>query len=303
MVYSALSDDSSTVSQFARRKAITVTTGGTSTPANYQVKLAITYESGMQSDFQDIRFNTKTRDYIDYWIGSKITSTSAVVWVELPDAITNPGSDTIWMYYGNPGLSDGGILEDTMIFGDDFPGSSLDLTKWDVMAGTPTVSDGLTLAGGDEWIQSDNTFDTNHVITFRAQITDIDYVWLFSGYIPATDNVIMYASDTANNLRVKTGRPVGVTEWSTITDYTDAWHTFETYRNGATNIIFKVDGGTEATHTIIPTTTSLHIGLRSYSASSQCDVAWVHIRKYIANEPTVSYGTEQHQRRILQFIG
>ena len=126
MVFSALSD-SSTVSQFTRKKSVTITTGGISTPVNYQQKLTITYEPEMQADFDDIRFNTKAGGYIDYWIESYTASTTATVWVELPDAIIDPGLDAIWMYYGNSGLSDGSIGTDTFEFFDDFSG---DLSKW-----------------------------------------------------------------------------------------------------------------------------------------------------------------------------
>ena len=41
---------------FSNRYPITITTTGTSTPANYQVLLNISYESEMQAEFDDIRF-------------------------------------------------------------------------------------------------------------------------------------------------------------------------------------------------------------------------------------------------------
>ena len=129
MVYTALSDDISTLSQFTRRRAITITTGGTSTPVNYQVKLTITYESEMQADFDDLRFNTKAGTYIDYWIESYTALRSAIIWVELPDAITDPGSDYIWMYYGNTSLSDGGVGTDTFL--SHFDGDSTGWTEVD----------------------------------------------------------------------------------------------------------------------------------------------------------------------------
>ncbi|MCK4919255.1 MAG: DUF2341 domain-containing protein, partial [Candidatus Pacebacteria bacterium] len=99
-VYTAKSDIS-TDSQFTNRKLITITTTGTSTPVNYQVKVTVPYDSDMQTDFQDVRFNTTAGTYIDYWIESSTTSTTADIWLELPDAIADPGSDDIYMYYGN----------------------------------------------------------------------------------------------------------------------------------------------------------------------------------------------------------
>jgi len=106
-IYTAKSDIN-TDSQFTNRKLITITTTGTSTPVNYQVKVTVPYDSNMQIDFQDVRFNTTDGTYIDYWIESSTTSTTADIWIELPDAITDPGSDDIYMYYGNGVLNDSG---------------------------------------------------------------------------------------------------------------------------------------------------------------------------------------------------
>ncbi|NOR85467.1 DUF2341 domain-containing protein, partial [archaeon] len=100
---------------FSNREQITITTNGTSTPADYQVKLNISYESEMQADFDDIRFTNASDSEIAYWIESKVDSNYANIWVNLSDAITDPGSDIIWMYYGNPGLSDGGVGTDTFV--------------------------------------------------------------------------------------------------------------------------------------------------------------------------------------------
>ena len=120
MPYSAKSDDSGTINQFTRRKEVIITTGGTSTPADYQVKLTITYESEMQADFDDLRFNTLSGGYIDYWIESYTASTTATVWVELPDAITHPGNDSIYMFYGNTSLQSESNGTDTFVFFEGF---------------------------------------------------------------------------------------------------------------------------------------------------------------------------------------
>lgn len=187
MVYLALSDDSSTESQFTRRKKITITTSGTSTPVGYQIKFTIDFESEMQADFEDIRFNTQAGEYIDYWVESYTASTTAIVWVELPDAITDPGSDYIWMYYGNISLSDGSDVGDTFVFGDDFPGSSLDTGKWTEQlkgtGGSIVVSGGecaLTIPDDQivsASIESDVTFTNNIEIRIRRKCPDdVEYI-------------------------------------------------------------------------------------------------------------------------------
>lgn len=312
MVYSALSDDTSTVTQFIRRKAIIITTDGTNIPTDYQVKLTITYELEMQANFNDIRFNTRAGGYIDYWIESRTASTTATVWIKLSDAITDPDSDMILMFYGNDELDDGGDIEDTMIFGDDFEDESLDLTtRWSwVGTDTKTEASGyLQVTTGvepDSMLYSQNTFARPYILEFNVEldserslfgvrensgIIDTDYTrWKHSFH---------HTSDTGSGKRLFT------LENNSFTDSTKFWtidtkykYRIEVHSTGADyyqNDILARDG-------TAGTTDPTKIGFVGYS-SSVFKLHDVFIRKYIANEPTLSYSTAQHQRRVSQFIG
>lgn len=300
MVYTALSDDSNTVSQFTRRKGITITTGGTSTPSDYQVKLTIAYESEMQADFDDLRFNTKANEYIDYWIESYVTSTSAVVWIELPDAITDPGSDTIWLYYGNVSLSDGGVGDDTFEFFDNFPGASLDTTnKWTIINGTPTVNDGLFLDDDeriDTKIWTGNTISVRYKATYPNETGSTVYA-----QTGLYDNINQECSFlTYFNWDVRSRTAVD-NELTTITTYNDE-HIFEIKKNAGTEVKYYLDDSLEDTDTTYVPNAALPI-LFYKKGNNNLEIDWVLTRIYIANEPAVSYGSAQHQRRIPQFIG
>lgn len=119
----------SDLSSWSRRKAITITNSG-SAQTNYQVKLSITYDSDMQSDFDDLRFSTTDGTNVDYWIQTKTDSNSATIWVEIP-ALAGSGDTTVYMYYGNSGASAASSGNNTFLLFDNFSsGSSLDTGKW-----------------------------------------------------------------------------------------------------------------------------------------------------------------------------
>jgi hypothetical protein len=139
------------------RKKITINTGsGVKSLDNYQIKLTVAYTSGMQSDFDDLRFTTSNGStLIDYWIESKTDSSSATVWVEVP--LIFIGDTNIYMYYGKSSATSTSNGENTFAFFDDFN----NLDKW-VSVGTnyksgctsaPSVSGGVYTSannwGGD----------------------------------------------------------------------------------------------------------------------------------------------------------
>lgn len=310
MVYSALSDDASTVSQFTRRKNITVTTNGTNTPANYQVKFTITYESEMQVDFDDLRFNTLANGYIDYWIESYTASTTAIVWVELPDVITHPGSDTILMYYGNSGLSDSSNLEDTMVFGDDFTG---DLSKWNTVDAPSIVSNECVLDNDDK-IYTTTKWGYGHTYKCMAKANEQDsgFLLLSDDGSSADNSHALYNSDAVDsNLTTLSARSDKATvrndeTLTGLTNITTGYVTYEITRLSG-SVKFYQDESliyTETNSTYLPTV-DLGIGAWVWDSTqeSKVEIKWMFVRKYIVNEPTPSYGTAQHQRRVPQFIG
>lgn len=310
MPYSAKSDDANTISQFVRRKSITITTDGTSTPVNYQVKLTIAYEPGMQADFDDVRFNTKTGIYINYWIETHTESTTATVWIELPDAITDPGSDTIWMYYGNQDLGSNGDIEDTFLFGDDFPGSAIDTEKWTV-TGTVSVANSEVNLNDNDIIQSISTFGFDTIVTSKAKADEQDST--FVGYYTDIDNRIIVISsdytsdDDFDNIMLYTikdsvgSETIQNDNWF---DFRDTYYQYTLKRISTSLIEYSQDinsnSYTNSAHIPIGNM-SIYMYVWSQSSILTCD--WIFVRKYIANEPIPSYGSPQHQRIVSKFIG
>ena len=119
MVYSALSD-STTTSQFTRRKKIHINSSVDGALTAFQIKLTIAYETAMQVDFNDVRFSELDSSYIYHWLESKTDSSTADIWIKT-DVPASGGKD-IYIFYGNSSLLDGDDGDNTFEFFDGFDG-------------------------------------------------------------------------------------------------------------------------------------------------------------------------------------
>jgi len=86
---------------FSYREPIIITNPAGADVTNYQVLVTVPWNSHMQADFDDLRFTSQDGfTLLNYWLESKVDSTSARVWVKIP-AVLASSSVTIYMYYGN----------------------------------------------------------------------------------------------------------------------------------------------------------------------------------------------------------
>jgi len=131
------------------RRNITIdNTANANTLTNYQVAINLTYDSGMQPDFSDIRFTwynatDGTETEIPYWIERKVDSSWAYVWVKVPEIPPNSIA-TVYVYYGNTTpVSSESNAKETMLVYDDFSNSS-EFNEWSkeyyVREGSPTFN-------------------------------------------------------------------------------------------------------------------------------------------------------------------
>jgi len=94
------------------RKEVNIT-GGTEILYNFTVLLNVSYNSNMQTDFDDIRFTNEscssatqdTASELSYEFDEIIESNSALVWIKFP--ILNTGINQICLNYNNPSVSSG----------------------------------------------------------------------------------------------------------------------------------------------------------------------------------------------------
>lgn len=145
---------------WAYRKSITLSRASGAV-TNYQMKLLVGESSGATgenvdcgglclSTFNDLRFTAADgTTLLDYWIES-ITGTTpnqlATIWIEFNSIGT--GDTTFYLYYGHSDAAAYSNGANTFLFFDDFPGSSIDTGKWNVIQGDVGVGSGiLTLTG------------------------------------------------------------------------------------------------------------------------------------------------------------
>jgi hypothetical protein len=97
-------------SYWTHRKTVTISNDYAEC-SNFVAYIKVTYESEMQTDFDDIRFYTTGDVALDFELESKTDSTEAYYWVNIGTA--SAGNNQIYMYYGNDDASSGSDSEDT----------------------------------------------------------------------------------------------------------------------------------------------------------------------------------------------
>jgi len=161
---------------WAKRQTVTITNSG-SEQTNYQTKLSITYDSDMQTDFDDLRFTNSSGTALDYWTQSYTSSTNAIVWVEV-DSLAANGDTTIYMYYGNSSASTSSNGDNTFILFDDFSSDTIDSNKWTISGSSSffsVVSGELQIGEGNSgWNKS--LYATNSIT--RSDLSfEMKYRW------------------------------------------------------------------------------------------------------------------------------
>ncbi len=157
-------------SSWSRKKPITITGA---VPANYSLRLNVTYDADMQTNFNDLRFTNNAEDTeIPYWIEETIISTEATIYVNIQD------NSTIYMYYGNATVTNISNINTTFMFADEFDGpvlSDLDPNKWGE-DGSPNyiISSGIILFTASGW---GNSLYSN--ITFTQAQVDAGIKFLY----------------------------------------------------------------------------------------------------------------------------
>ncbi len=139
------------------------------------VRIEIAYQTGMQTDFADIRFYDETTDReLPYTIESKADGVSATVWFR-PEA-----DGTVWLYYGNPEATDASNPDAVFLFVDTFPGTTIDTNRWVEIDPDDAIrqNDGLELhyinAGWTRALISQQAFDRAAGLTLYAEIVPQD---------------------------------------------------------------------------------------------------------------------------------
>ncbi len=270
----------------------------TNLQADIQSRLTITYSdfSGMQSDFDDIRFYDETaKKEIPYWIEKKTDGSAATVWIK-------PGANnSIRMYYGNSSAASASDGSKVFEFFDDFSGTTISTSKWtevDTGSNYYTQNNELVSSGGtSNWntgLYSVSTFTRPFIFEIDHYRTTGSYMMLgikdSGSGISYTDFV--YAAypiydGSGNWLQVyQDGGYIG--QYNSISSGVWQYYKIEVMSTGAKYYY----GSSTNSYSLFRDSSSyssespLKVGFTNYNQSFKLDNA--RVRKYTATEPSIT---------------
>ena len=286
-------------SSYQYRIPITVTGDASGSQTNYQLMLNVSYDSNMQSDFDDIRFTDDSGNLQNAWLEDKTDSSWADIWVNFTDTPDNGATQTYYMYYGNSEVSDYWNITTTFLFGDDFIGDSLDTDKWSDHQGETISNSELTLDVGGESDSSDvdhvfaSSIDIDSDVILRIRekdaTNDISRFGMGEDYyniLGSGEDCITIQKYSDGNLYTDCGIGTSKTQDS-IGSYDANYHVYE-MRWRADEVKFYEDDSLLDTITTNVPSSTLHSFIRDVSVTD-----WIFISKYAANPPTYEFDSEE----------
>ena len=297
------------LSGWSKRKEITLTGGASGAQTDFQLSLAVTYDSDMLSDFDDIRFTQSDgTTLIDAWCEVKVDDTSATVWVEFPTTPANTVEESYYMYYGkSDAASDWGIEETFPELSDDFEDGNT--TGWvnegsntftaDSIAKEGSYGGKCTVAGvtGDETYKTltatlesvfefDARFNLNTTYVFMA-LDETAGSYLNSVFLRISNAGKLEYYDGSYHILMGNGGIVA-----------DQWYKFKIVPHATADTFdIWVDGVSKGTGS--GTRGDINTGIRAISITGggvsggimYIDNVFNH--KYAANPPTYEFGSEE----------
>jgi len=156
-------------SSWAKRCQVIVKNIG-SAQTDYPIKFTITKFLGMAADCKDIRvIDEDDSTQLKHWV-EIYDANNVLIWVKVPSLPSRHRK--LYVYFDNSAASNVADPANVFSFFDHFPGTSLDLTKWDKSAtGTITVANSeVTITAGaiiNAWIKTISTFSGSLNIRWR----------------------------------------------------------------------------------------------------------------------------------------
>jgi len=292
------------------RKPITVTESSGATLTDYQVKIDIGYELTMRADFGDLIFTNASNLLLDYWLESKVDSSSATVWVKV-DSIAASANTIIYMYYDNSAAGDASDGDATFEFFDDFSGT---LSKWNVHIDTD-VAINASYGSPAPCLEVSGGSMSGYPYGLAVIGSDATYTGFQNGIIeadiyPATNALpeIIFRGNYSANTGYKGRwdcRSGNETPWmkppygfwggfgTAVPRFgiPNQWQKAKLVINGPTFQIYSNDNP-QSTETDTDYSGSGEIGLANhYGAYARFDN--VRVRKYVSPEPVWSIGAEE----------
>jgi len=321
---------------------VTIINSNPNTLYNYTVKIVLNSSTDVLWSYinsTNVYFTTTTGAPLYYWVQQlNPVNEYGVLWVKLP-SIPGVGNVTVCMHYGGvnqyPEYND---PEKVFLFFDDFSGTSLNLTKWNVH-GTPTLSGGIlymsgvyqlgsTIYGNSTWIWTKMNLPLSYEVIMNASLSYPDRTISRNNpgyFIPGP----FYIADINTTSGIGYGEaieyytyllfniiPITLTydAWTNRSVYTgtgsvlnyasnpytlNAWSIFEIYINSNGSVYTYQNETLMASYSIPATNvTSGPFGFGQITGRLPSEYDWIAIRKHVVPEPKIKVG---HWYGALQF--
>ncbi|MBV6343614.1 DUF2341 domain-containing protein, partial [Candidatus Magnetobacterium casense] len=288
---------------YTYRKMFGITGSTAGTQTNYQMRVTVYAAAGTdsgssvytnyttQTDFDDVRFTTPSGTSLDFWQENYTSNVSASFCVECDSIAASPSVTQFLMYYGNSAATSGSNGDNTFIFFDDFPGSSLNTSKWAGDTGYAAVSGGIvTFQNGTpawRYIYSQTaTGSSTYAVRARANMDESD-VAIGSRNAANTHKAYAYRSGSTTYYLTRDG----VTQSTNTTNFSiDAYKTIELDVRGGLGVYgFEDDVARSPAYMTVtpPNSVDMRADIAA-AATNGIKVDWILLRKYVYPEPSIS---------------
>ena len=288
------------LSGWSKRQAITLTGGADGSQVDFQLKLSISYNSNMLSDFSDIRFTDADGEtLIDAWLEDKTDGTSADVMVEFPSTPVDGVEQTYYMYYDKSDAVNYWDIGETFIAGynfSSFSGWSGDTAK--CIANQTYQSKSRCLKCNDDSSETLNITD------------DVAFPSAFIIECNIAEDSDYYSKVTAGNSTntIRTGwsfRPDNIAYYwdsdnhtnSDIDPTIDTWYKVKLVAKGDTGNVVDMyidDVLKLSNNTLNSIPTFLNLTFVGGTGQGNAYYNDLRVRKYTANPPTYEFSSEEN---------
>ncbi len=291
-------------SNWAKRKTITVMNDGAVALTDYQLFMNVTYTSGMQQDFRDLRFTwynatSETEIEIPYWISDYTAGSFAHAFIKVKRIPANAAA-IVYMYYQNRTSvisASNGVA--AMEFFDDF-NSYFNTSKWTPVGertACSTSGGNLVSASGGCLIKAVYS-GMNYTIYSKAkskaeQNGNLEFFWRYDGNDLGRTYSYLFSIDrwVANDTIYKNGDSGYHTYVLNKTTLSPSrWDTWKIKVNGGDFEVLK-NSVFHLLHSELPENEIKNDGVGIYNEFNRNDsgkIDWYAIAKFSNPEPTYS---------------
>jgi len=295
-------------------RTITIANGSNTLPKGYTIgvsfaesELQAAISAGkMRSDLADLRVSGSSGER-DRLVDAP--PLARVVWFSLAAPIAAGATDTSYeITYGDPNASsppaDGTKVFD---FFDDFPGSSVDGSKW-MTQGTVNVGGGfMTMPQGGLGAMTTLSLPPTSTVELRAKIADPTsdpdgntgfYYWFgfqHTGDFVADDPWVVWIARDKGSVGAEQESDGCPSDCASATQSQTTSFRYYGIERQPAQTIFSVDGAESYTTTAAINDQALSLMIRNYLVTSDLVVDWIRAHARVYPEPAVTLGPEHVQ--------